>query len=331
MKDQATLLVRRRDVARLLTMPECITAVEQAFRLHGEGKAPTPGMLGVDVSDGGFHIKAGLFDLKRKYFAAKVNGNFPENMTRFGLPTIQGVIVLCDATNGRLLALMDSMEITALRTAAATAVAAKYLARPDSKVVTICGCGAQGRVQLRALAALLPVEKIFACDTDANRARRFGEEMARELKLPVMAAAELRNATAQSQVCVTCTTSRKPLLFEGDVQAGTFIAAVGADNPEKQELHPALMAKHKVVADLVEQCATIGDLHHAIDAKMMKTSDVYAELSEIVAGRKPGRTSPEEIIIFDSTGMALQDVAAAALVYEKAIASGYAVSLDLAA
>ena len=331
MKDQATLLLRRQDVARLLTMPECITAVEQAFRLHGEGKAARPGVLGVQVNGGGFHIKAGVLELKQKYFVAKVNGNFPENITRFGLPTIQGVIVLCDATNGSLLALMDSMEITALRTAAATAVATKYLARPESKLVTICGCGAQGRVQLRALAALLLIEKVFACDTDASRAQRFAEEMALELQLPVKAASELRNAVSQSQVCVTCTTSRKPLLFEGDVQPGTFIASVGADNPEKQELHPALMAKHKVVADLVEQCATIGDLHHAIAAGLMKKSDVYAELGEIAAGRKPGRTSEEEIIIFDSTGMALQDVAAAALVYEKAIASGHEVSLGFAA
>ena len=133
MKPDGTLLLTGGDVAALLTIEECMAAVENAFKLYGEGKTEPPGILGVHARDGGFHIKAGLLDLSRSYFAAKVNANFPENAKAFGLPTIQGVVVLCDAKNGYPLALMDSIEITLQRTGAATGVAATYLARPDSK------------------------------------------------------------------------------------------------------------------------------------------------------------------------------------------------------
>jgi alanine dehydrogenase len=119
-------------------------------------------------------------------------------------------------------------------------------------------------------------------------------------------------------------------LMRGDVRPGTFVAAVGADNPLKQELDPELMAANKVVVDILEQCATIGDLHHAIEAGVMLKTDVYAELGRIITGRIPGRTSNEETIIFDSTGTALQDVAAASIVYEKALGAGMGVRLNLA-
>jgi alanine dehydrogenase len=281
--------------------------------------------------DGGFHIKtAGLRLAGGSYFAAKVNANFPLNHERFGLPTIQGVVVLCDAERGRPLAVMDSMELTALRTAAATGVAARHLARPDSKVATVCGCGVQGRVQLRALALVLGLEKVFAFDSDGARAEGFAREMSDELGVEVVSAADLRKAVAASAVCVTCTPSRRPLLMRGDVRPGTFVAAVGADNPLKQEIDPALMASGKIVADILEQCAAIGDLRHALEAGAVTKDDVYAELGEIAAGRKPGRTSAEEIVIFDSTGTALQDVAAAAAVYEKALRSGAGARLNLA-
>lgn len=223
------------------------------------------------------------------------------------------------------------MEITAQRTGAATAVAAKYLARPDSEVATICGCGSQGRVQLRALMQVLPLRKVYAYDSNPDQARKFAQELGAELRIEIEAVSDLASAAARSDVCVTCTTSRQPLLALPHIRPGTFIAAVGADNPEKQELAPALMAASKVVADMVEQCATIGDLHHAIAAGVMNQAEVHAELGEVVAGKKSGRTSPEEVAIFDSTGMALQDVAAAALVYEKAVAAECGLTLDLAA
>lgn len=331
MKPDGTLILKRSEVASLLSLGECIGAVEEAFRLNQEGQSLPPGVLETLTGDGGFHIKAaGLKFADKTYFAAKVNGNFPQNMSKWGLPTIQGVIALYNGESGYPLALLDSIQITALRTGAATAVAAKYLARPDSKVATVCGCGVQGRVQLKSLAQVLRLEKVYAYDRDEALSGRFAGEMSEELRTEVIPVTDLPGALGESDVCVTCTPSRRPFLMREHVRAGTFVAAVGADNPLKQELDPALMASNKVVVDVLEQCAAIGDLHHAIAAGVMGKSDVYAELGAIVAGRTPGRTSGEEIIIFDSTGTALEDVAAAAVVYEKALVAGRGYSLDLA-
>jgi ornithine cyclodeaminase/alanine dehydrogenase len=271
-----------------------------------------------------------MMGLAQPYFVAKVNANFPNNVKRFGLPLIQGVIVLCDAEDGRLLALMDSTEITIQRTGAATAVAAKYLARPDSTVVTICGCGNQGRISLRALAGRFSLERVFAYDSDVTQAEVFANELSAELRIQVDAIRELKTAINQSDICITCTPSKQPFLKRDCVEPGTFIAAVGADSPVKQELDPALLSQNKIVVDIQEQCAGIGELHHALDAGLVTRNDVHAELGEIVAGLKVGRTSPDEIIIFDSTGMALQDVAAAAAVYEKAGEMGIGLLMNLA-
>lgn len=324
-----TLILTRRDVAALLSIEECTEAVEHAFRLCGEGKTQTPGVLGVHAHDGSFHIKAGVLQLNRSYFAAKINANFPQNPKRFGLPTIQGVIVLSDAKNGYPLAVLDSTEITGQRTAAATAVAAKYLARPESKTLMICGCGVQGRVSLRALMGLFPLEQVFVYDVDSTRSEKFASDLSAELAIAIKAVDQLEGAVLQSDICVTCTPSRQFFLKQEHIAPGTFIAAVGADNAEKQELDPNLLGRNKVVADIVEQCATIGELHHALDQKVMTKDQVHAELGEVIAGTKPGRTSTEEVIVFDSTGMALQDVVTSALVYEKAKQQGSGTKIDL--
>jgi len=331
MNSEEILLLTPREIQSLLTLDECMGAVEHAFRAYGEGRVVPPAVLSMHTAAGGFHVKAGLLGLDRLYFAAKVNGNFPENSSRFGLPTIQGVIVLCDAENGTPLAVMDSREITSLRTAAATAVAAKFLARQDSQTITICGCGNQGRIQLKALSRVRPLETAFAYDRDGEQALRFSQDLISDLRMSVVPVSNLTAAVRQSDICVTCTTSRQPLLGSDDVSPGTFIAAVGADNPQKQELHPSLMAASKIVCDILEQCAVMGDLHHALEAGVVTRANVYAELGEVVAGKKPGRESQEEITIFDSTGMALQDVAAAALLYEKARRDGSGVRLNFAA
>ena len=325
MKAAGTLVLTRRDVAALISLEECIDAVEDAFRRHAEGGTIGPGILGVAAKDGGFHIKAaGLLGHRpgESFFAAKINGNFFRNPERFGMPAIQGIVLLCDGENGRPLALMDSIEITILRTGAATAVAAKYLARADARVVTICGCGNQGRVQLAALARVRPVERVFAFDRDGRRAEEFAREMSARIGIAIEAVRDLPRAVRHSDICVTCTPSREPLLRSGDVAPGTLLAAVGSDSPEKQELDPALLASSVVVADVLDQCAEIGELHHALEHGLMTKSQVHAELSDVVGGAKTGRTSPEEIIVFDSTGTALEDVAAAALVYTKALAAG---------
>jgi alanine dehydrogenase len=326
-----TLVLTRSDVRDLLGLDDCIAAVEGAFRLHAEGKSLAPGVLAVRAPEGGFHIKAAGLKLGRLYFAAKVNGNFSGNPARHGLPAIQGVIVLCDAEDGRPLAVMDSMEVTATRTAAATAVAAKWLARPDSSTVTICGCGSQGRAQLRALARVLPLRRAFAFDRDEATAREFARDLTRALGFEITPVREHADAVRSSDVCVTCTPSRSAFLLRDHVVPGTFVAAVGADSADKQELDPSLMAQAVIVVDVLEQCAAIGDLHHALEAGVLTREGVHAELADVVAGRVPGRRSDQEITIFDSTGTAIEDVAAAAIAYENAVVAGRGHGTDLGA
>lgn len=323
MTTDGTLLLKRQDVAELLTVEECIAAVERAFKLYGEGTVPKPGLLSVHAPGGAFHLKAGVLNLERHYFVVKCNANFFQNSARFGLPNIQGVILLCDAENGQPLALMDSIEITIRRTGAATAIAAKYLARQGATVATICGCGNQGRISLQTLLQVRPLERVFAYDVDASQAARFASELSGQFNIAVEHTSDLAAAVGQSDVVVTCTPSKEYFLHREYVAPGTFIAAVGADSEEKQELDPSLLAgSQKVVADILDQCAVIGELHHALEKGLLRRSDVHAELGEVVAGKKTGRSSDEEIIIFDSTGMALQDAAAAAIIYEKALRSG---------
>src|SRR5215204_2066903 len=193
MSSNNTLLLTRGDIAKLLGIEECIAAVEDAFRLYGEGKVQAPSILGVHAADGGFHIKAGIMNLGRSYFVAKANANFPKNK-ELGLPTIQGVVIVCDAVDGRLLALMDSIEITIIRTGAATAVAAKFLARKNARTALICGCGSQGRISLEAIMKVRKLEKAFAYDIDTAEARRFAETMSEKLGIEIAVVDDLRQA-----------------------------------------------------------------------------------------------------------------------------------------
>jgi len=331
MKPEATLLVRRSDVEELLSLPDCIDAVEEVLRLQGQGKIPRSEILAVKTPNGGLHVKATLLPRGQSYIVAKLNTNFPGNRTRSRLPTIQGLIAVYDAENGRTLAVLDSVEITIKRTAAASAVAAKYLARKDSSVATICGCGEQGRAQLRAIQSVVPLKKIYAFDLNERTMTELANQLSAELKIDIEPTRDLPTAIQKSDVCVTCTTASEFFVRKEDVAPGTFIAAVGADDAYKQEIDPALIASAKVVADSLNQSCAIGDTHHAIAKGLMRKEDVYAELGEIVAGKKSGRTTDDEIIIFDSTGVAMEDAVAAAAVYEKARARNIGTYFEFAA
>ena len=331
MQFEGTLLLRRSDIEGLLSPGDCMAAVENVFRLQGQGKIPAPGILGVKAPGGGMHVKAGLLPGDRNYLVAKLNANFPGNNAHFGLPTIQGVIVVFDAENGVPLTILDSIDITLKRTAAASAVAAKYLARKDSSVATICGCGQQSRAQLRAALLVLPLTKIYAFDVNKRAAIKFSKELSRELKIDIELVRDLASAIQKSDVCITCTTANEFFVRKGDVRPGTFVAAVGADAEHKQEIDPDLIASAKVVADSLDQSCAIGDVHHAIAHGLMRKGDVYAELCEIVAGQKIGRAADDEIIVFDSTGVAIEDAVASAAVYERALANGIGTVFDFAA
>jgi alanine dehydrogenase len=326
---RGTLMVSRDEVARLVTIEECIRVVEDAFRREAEGTTLSAGVLKVAAIEGAFHVKAAGLTGPPGWFAAKVNANFPGNPASHGRPTIQGLVVLCETATGYPLAVMDSTEITALRTAAASAVAARHLARPDAEVLAVIGCGRQGSMHVAALAHVRPsLRRVLAVDADRARLDAFASEAGRK-GLAVETVLEPRAAARRADIVVTGTPSREPLLGPGDLAPGSFLAAVGADSPAKQEVDPALMAGARVVVDVLAQCATMGDLHHALAAGAMQEADVHGDLAGVVAGRVPGRRAGDEVFIFDSTGTALEDVATAALAYERAIAAGAGVRLDL--
>jgi alanine dehydrogenase len=327
-----TLVLTARDVANLLDLRACIDGVEAALCDHEAGHSLGPTSLGLMLPNGSFHVKAaGLSRGGRSFIAAKANVNLPGNPARHGRPTIQGVLILADAEDGRPVAVMDSTVITTVRTGATTAVAARHLALPDADTITIVGCGEQGRIQLQSIAAVRRLKRAWAIDIDRDKARAYAREMSAELGFAIDATDDLRGSIARSQMCVTCTTSHAPVLTPDCLHPGLFIAAVGADNPGKQELDPRVLPGGKVVVDSLDACATGGELHHALEARVMTRDEVHGELSGVVVGRVQRRSAADEIFVFDSTGTALQDVAAAVLVYTNAIADGSGINVPLGA
>jgi ornithine cyclodeaminase/alanine dehydrogenase-like protein (mu-crystallin family) len=323
-----TLILTGPYIAASIPPRRYLEAVEAAFRAlaAGDMESPPVGHLAAEAG-GAFHVKAARSRSSARA-AIKVNGNFPLNPVRHGLPTIQGFIALLDAECGRVLALLDSAEITARRTAAASALAARLLARPQSKRLGIVGCGTQARYHLEALRDLFALERLRCCDVDRDQAEALAAR-ARAAGLEAEAGASAAEAAAEADILVTCTTSTRALLGAGDVAEGCFIAAVGADNPAKQELDPALLRRARVVTDVLSQAVALGDLHHAIAAGAMTAADVHGELAQVLAGQVPGRRSASEVFVFDSTGTAIEDLAAATLAYDVARADPAALRVAL--
>lgn len=315
------LILSRTDIAALMDYGDYVDAVEAAFRAAAAGHAVAPPASALHVPAGSFHAKGAALLGDGAKVAIKINGNFPGNPAANGLPTVQGVMYLADGSNGRPLAVMDSIEVTINRTGAATTLAARHLARAESRVATICGAGVQGRIQLKAIAAAAKLERVHVWDADAAKAIAFAREMSAQFGLEVSATADL-SPVRQSDIVVTGSSARRAFLTPDLVRPGTFIAAVGADNSDKSEIDPGLYAKSLVVVDSLEQCAESGDLHHALAAGAVTQEHVHATLGEIIAGKKAGRTDTDAITLFDSTGMGLQDVAAAIAIYRRALAAG---------
>lgn len=321
--EAGTLILTAADVRAMLDIGTCIHAVEVAFRKLALGDVIAPAVLGTHVPDGGFHVKTAGMRGQRFYYVAKVNANFPRNPATRGLPTIQGVIALFDAESGEVLALLDSIEITALRTAAASAVAARHLAPAGAHRVTIIGCGTQGQHHAHAMLHVRPVSHIRLADRDRGAAERLARALTLELPR-VEVVDDYRAAARDSDIVVTCTSAREPVLDFEDLPVGGFVAAVGADSEDKQEITARAMARCAVVVDILDQCAAFGELHHAIAARAMSRDGVRADLGTVVSGGATDRFASGETILFDSTGTALQDVAAAAIVYERALLAGSA-------
>ena len=296
------MLIPSAQVLSRITIDQAISAVEQAIARLSAGHIGTPVSLGMTVANGTFHVKAcaSAAPDRANLFVAKVNANFPGNPGA-GRPTIQGLIAVFDTRNGDVRAIVDSPSITGLRTAATTGVVIRFLAPHKARVATVVGCGALGRFHLEALNAC-GINRVFVFDTAPARANSAAAWAREALGMECEAVDDFRRAALQSQVIVTCTPSQRAFLGRDDVRPGTLIAAVGADNENKSEIAPALLDAARMVTDLTDQCLKNGDLRNA------PLKAVCGELTDVVAGRV-ARTQADEIVIFDSTGLAVQDLA----------------------
>jgi len=299
------------DVARLLTMPEALEAVEEAFRHHGEGKAVNRPRARVRLPQGILHVMAaglphvGVLGLK-------------------AYTTFRGAVRfhvhLYSAEDGRLLALIEADRLGQIRTGAASGVATRYLARPDASVVGIFGTGWQARSQLQALCAVRQVREVRAYGRDAARRTAFCREMEAALQVPVRPAPEPRVVVEGADIVTTMTTAKAPVFDGRWLEQGTHVNAAGSNFAEKQEIdEAAVMASRLVVVDSKEQARIeCGDLIAPIDRGLLSWDQVH-ELGEVVAGKIPARERPGDITLFESQGLALEDMAVAAVVYRKAL------------
>jgi ornithine cyclodeaminase len=320
------LILREAEIRALLDPGECIAAMERAFSAYSRGEAELPSVIHLDVPEhkGEIHIKAGYVH-GASYYAVKMVSGFPSN-PQLGLAANDGMVVVFDATTGAPAAfLLDNGFITDLRTGAAGAVAAKYLAREKVSSLAVIGTGGQARYQVEMLARVRNFgevrlwgrdhAKAWACADDLGKRRAIGA-----CNFAVVDSVE--EAVRQADVVITVTASREPLLQAEWLKPGVTVIAVGSDAPDKQELAVGVLARaDKVVADSVAQCVRLGEIHHAVERGAI-SKDKITELGEITAGRKPARTSDNEIIVCDLTGVGVQDVAAASLVMERAKAAG---------
>jgi ornithine cyclodeaminase len=295
-----------------VTPPIAVDAVREAFRADGEGRAHVPAVINLDVPlhRGEFHVKTALIDGVR-HVAVKIATGFYDNPAK-GLPSGSGLMAVFDATTGMPVALLlDNGFLTDIRTGAAGAVAAEVLAPKTFETVGILGSGVQARHQVRCLRCVRAFTRIVVWGPNRDHVDRYCNEM-RADGFDARFAPDPQTVCREADVIITATPARTALVEAAWLRPGHHVTALGSDAPGKQELDPACLARADLlVVDRLTQCAAFGELRHALDAGLFRADRVYAELGEIVAGLKPGRTSPEQFTIADLTGVGFQDTAIA--------------------
>lgn len=318
-------ILRQPEIRDLLSYPEAISAVEKCFADYSSGRAVVPDVINLDIDShhGEVHIKAAHLRGAETY-VVKVASGFYEN-PGLGLPVGDGMLLLFEARTGLLRCLMfDHGYITELRTAAAGAVAAKYLAKERLRKVGLIGSGTQARFQIRALFEVRTPDSVEVWSRNRENVQKFIDEIAPEFPLVVFStASSCEAAVTASDLVITVTPSRSPLVKAEWLSPGVQITAIGSDGPEKQELEAAVLSRADLIyCDSRLQCARLGEVHHGLSAQAISEGDVTGELGEIILGHKPGRQNDRQITVVDLTGIGAQDAACTALVYEKALRSG---------
>jgi alanine dehydrogenase len=311
-----TLILTKRDVEKILTPAVANETVEKAFRAYSLGYAKMPPKSYLYFPKGDLrsmpaYISGEGFDIA----GIKSVTVHPQNASS-DLPAVMAVIILNDPQTGAPLAIMDGTYLTSIRTGAGGAVAVKYLSRKDSQIVGFVGCGAQARSQLSCLLEFRDVRtiKIWQYPKDKECVRSFQQWVHKTCKLEAEVFSRMDAVTMNSDIVITTTPSRSPLVNR--VSPGTHINAIGADAPGKQEINSRILKQAKVVVDDWTQASHSGEINVPLSKKQLAKKDIHALLGDIVAGKKRGRTSVNEITLFDATGLAIQDIACADVVYK---------------
>ena len=328
------LLLTRRDVESVLTMKEAIAAVEEGFKQLALGKVTMPQRSAIRIpEEGGLHLTmpahvGGDASGSLGALAVKVVTVYPQNPKRFGLPTIIGTLLLNDPRSGALLAIMDAGWLTAMRTGAASGVATKYLAREDARTVGLFGAGVQARTQLMGVREVRPIRRVVVYDPVVEAAASLAAEMESRLSVAVETTAEPRTCL-ECDIVITASSSKTPVFDGRWLQPGTHINGVGSHSPDARELDSETIRRCRIVVDQVEaRLAEDADLQIPLREGVITQEHVQLSLGEVVAGLKPGRRDQEEITLFKSGGLAVQDAAAAARVYQLALAAGIGHKID---
>lgn len=317
-----TLILDGKTTEKLVNTKDGIREIEKVFRYLGEGKTQMPAKVYIhlDKFNGDFRAMPAYVGPMNSCGIKWVNVH-PGNRKK-GLPTVIAMIILSDPATGFPLSVMDATYVTALRTGAAGGVAAKYLARKDSKSVALVGCGAQAKTQLEAICEVLSIKDVRVWGVTGSEAAAFKRGFPKKRSFRIEIASTVKSCVEDSDIIVTTTPSRKPLVRSEWIKPGAHINAIGADARGKQELDPRILKKAKIVVDSWEQASHSGEINLPLKKGQLTKKDIYADIGEVVSGAKKGRTNGREITVFDSTGLAIQDIAIANLLYKKARKSG---------
>jgi ornithine cyclodeaminase/alanine dehydrogenase-like protein (mu-crystallin family) len=324
------LLIDKHAVSAVLEMPALIEAVEGALVQVSQGTARNPNRLRVFVAE-----RQAMLACMPAYLAegdgllgARIVASCSKPVPP-GEPRLLASVVALANTEGRFLALMPGSDLGPLRTAAASAVAIRHLARADAATMAIIGCGVQGRAELAASVLVRKLDKVWAYDIDAGVARRFATEMGATLGITVSVAASAEEAVAFADIVTTATTAIEPVVACSAIRPGTHINAVGAHTPQTRELGSDVVSRARVFAETREALfGEAGDVLIPLEEGRFDQAHVLGEIGEVVSDRVAGRLSPEDVTVFKSTGIAVEDVIAAKLVYERALARGIGTRID---
>ena len=316
--ENSILWLNKTEVESLLDMKGTLKVVEEAFRQHGLKKVQMPPKLYLFFKKHNGDLRTMPAYLEEQDITGvKIVNVHPDNPKK-GFPTVMALVILNSTETGAPVAIMDGTYLTDMRTGAAGGIAVKYLARKNSKIVGFVGTGNQAKTQLLAISEVIDIEEVKATSTSEKSTLAFKDEMEKRIGCSITPEKSIQDV-CDCDILVTTTPSRKPIVMNEWISEGTHINAIGADAPGKEELDPDILKRARIVVDDIPQASHSGEVNVPISKKLITEKDICCEIGEVVAGRKKARTKDSDITVFDSTGLAIQDVATANLVYQTAI------------